>query len=196
MKAGPDTLRQVAALHAAAIDRGFLSSLGPRFLVELYRAIDAAPGAFLLVEEREGRVAGFIAGSSDLAAVRRRLLRRPIALFAALAPVVVQWRKLSGMLEALRADDVASAGLPKAELLSLAVAPGYRGQGVADALYARLMHAFAALGVTSFRIMVGAELAPAHRFYRRMGAVPRGTTEVHRGQGSIVYVHDTGEETE
>jgi GNAT superfamily N-acetyltransferase len=194
VKAGPDILRQVATLHAAAIDRGFLSSLGTRFLVELYRAIDAAPGAFLLVEERDGRVAGFIAGASDPGTVRRCLLRRPLALFASLAPVLVQPRKLAGVLEALRAD-AAPGGLPKPELLSLAVDRGYRGQGVADALYARLVQAFSGLGVKSFRIVVGSGLGPAHRFYRRMGAVPRGTTEVHRGQGSIVYVHDTGENT-
>lgn len=193
MTAGPDTLRQVALLHAEAIDQGFLSSLGPRFLYELYRAIDAAPDAFLLVEERDGRVAGFIAGSSDLAAVRRRLLRRPLALLAALAPVLLQPRKLAGVLEALRAG-ASPAGLPRAELLSLAVARGYRGSGVADALYARLVTAFSRMGVPSFRIMVGAGLGAAHRFYRRMGAVPRGTIEVHRGQGSIIYVHDKEEE--
>jgi ribosomal protein S18 acetylase RimI-like enzyme len=189
MKADAGTLREVALLHAAAIDRGFLSSLGPRFLEEMYRAIDAAPESFLLVEQRDGRVAGFIAGSRDLARVRKGLLRRPLHLAAAMAPVLLRPRKLIGAIEALRAGTSPPPGLPPAELLSLAVNHRYRGRGLAESLYRRLERKFASMGVPAFRIVVGADLAPAHRFYRKMGAVARASMEVHSGSSSTVYVH-------
>jgi ribosomal protein S18 acetylase RimI-like enzyme len=79
-------------------------------------------------------------------------------------------------------------GWPAAELLSIAVAQDARGQGIADSLYARLIEAFRNAGVAEFRIVVGNALAPAHRFYRRMGAVEAGKIEVHAGDESTVYV--------
>ena len=75
-----------------------------------------------------------------------------------------------------------------AELLSIAVGPAQRGQGHAGALYAALKVFFASRGVESFRIVVGAPLAPAHRFYPRMGAVPTAEIAVHQGVSSTVYV--------
>ena len=44
-----------------------------------------------------------------------------------------------------------------------------------------------------FKIIVGAPLAPAHRFYRRMGAVPVAEMEVHGGAASTVYLQRVGD---
>ena len=76
--------------------------------------------------------------------------------------------------------------LPAAELLSIAVDPAYRGRGIAEDLYAGLKLFFATCGLGEFKIIVGAPLATAHRFYRRMGAVPVAEIEVHRGAASTV----------
>lgn len=182
--------RQVAALHAANIDRGFLSSLGQAFLVLVYRAIDEAPDSVLIVEERGERVLGFVAGSAGMGAIYRRLLRNPVALAFALAPSLVRPARLRRIFEILRygRGDTYDAHWPATELLSIAVAPEARGQGIADLLYRRLVAHFRSSGVGSFRIVVGDALAPAHRFYQRMGAVPSGRIEVHVGEGSRVYV--------
>ena len=48
------TYRQVAALHAASIDQGFLATLGLPFLALMYRAIDEATDSVLMIEEKEG----------------------------------------------------------------------------------------------------------------------------------------------
>lgn len=190
------TLEQVAELHAASIDRGFLATLGTRFLRLMYQSIDESPGGVLEVEQRNGRVVGFIAGSDGMKPVLRALLRHPLALAAALAPVLVRPRTVAGILEVLRAGS-ATLGeahgppLPRAELLSLAVDARYRGQGIADALYHTLQARLHAKGVASFRIIVGDALLPARRFYQRMGARPAARTEVHHGAGSTIYVHET-----
>ena len=186
---------QVAALHADNIAQGFLSTLGVGFLALLYRAIDEAPGSVLLVESRGGRAVGFIAGTTSLPAVYRRMLRRPFALARVLLPVMFRPRTLRRIAEILRYGRKGGApvGAPAdAELLSLAVAPAYRGRaggGVAEQLYARLVDHFQHAGQAEMRIVVGQSLASAQRFYRRMGAEPVGPVEVHPGEQSILFRH-------
>ena len=188
---GPSIYRQVAELHASAIDQGFLSQLGPRFLELLYEAIDASDSSVLLVETRNGRLCGFASGGTGIGPVYRRLLRRLPALIAALWPVMFSPRKLRRIAELLRhSRQPCPAGLPQAELYSIAVAPAFRGSGVAERLYTALRQAFAEREVAAFRIVVGDSLAPARAFYLRMGAVPRTTVQVHQGAASTVFVDE------
>ncbi len=183
------TLRAVARLHASCISQGFLSSLGTRFLTVLYRAIDRSEAAVLIVETDESGVVGFVAGGGGMGPIYRQMLLDFPALIAALAPVIVRPRKLMGMIEVMRrggADQ--GAGLPEHELFSIAVAPAKRGSGVAARLYQALCAHFRKQGVDAFRIVVGDSLAPAHRFYKRMGAVAASSTSLHDGATSTVYV--------
>jgi ribosomal protein S18 acetylase RimI-like enzyme len=186
-----DRYRQVAALHARCLDRSFLATLGEGFLARMYRAIDEAPGAIFLTEERGGRVVGFITGGTGMGPIYRRMMRRPVGLGMALMPAFLSPSRLRRIVEILRYSNQSGlpAGTPDAELLSLAVAPEWRGRAIADALYDRLLQGFQQQGVVAFRIIVGAALAPAHRFYQRMGAQPVGDLEVHAGESSTVYVH-------
>ncbi|MEG2940922.1 MAG: GNAT family N-acetyltransferase [Thermomonas sp.] len=182
--------RQVAALHAANIDQGFLATLGEPFLALMYRAIDEAPGSVLFVEEEDSRVRGFISGGTGMGRIYRCMLRRPVALCVALMPSVTRPSRIGRILDILRYGRQKPAGrLPNAELLSLAIAPEARGSGMAERLYGRLALHFRSAGETAFKITVGDALVPAHRFYTRMGALPTRRTEVHRGQGSTLYVH-------
>jgi ribosomal protein S18 acetylase RimI-like enzyme len=187
--------RAVADLHMQNIDQGFLSTLGPGFLSLLYRAIDESPESALIVAYEEGAVCGFIAGTVNLKKVYRGLLHRWPALVVALAPSLVIPSRLWRIVEILRYSRGAGAdavSLPEAELLSLAVSPSCRGRGHAEALYAGLVRFFADRDQAGFRIVVGAELARAHRFYRRMGAEPEAEIAVHRGPASTVYVQSCG----
>ena len=188
-----DRYRQVAALHAACIDQGFLATLGQPFLGLMYRAIDEAPGSVLIVDEAEGRVRGFVSGAAGMGAIYRRMLTHPVRLALALLPSLFRPSRLRRILEILRYGGGPGAQpLPAAELLSIAVDPVWRGKGVAESLYRSLDAHWAGRGVPAFRITVGDALAPAHSFYRRMGAVPVARVEVHAGEGSVVYVQQTG----
>jgi GNAT superfamily N-acetyltransferase len=182
--------RQVAVLHAASIDQGFLATLGVPFLALMYRAIDEAAGSVLLVEEQNGRVIGFVSGGTGMGAIYRRMLRRPFALGLALMPSVVRPARIRRILDVLRYGRRESVErLPRAELLSIAVVRESRGTGAAGRLYLRLAMHFRQIGEDAFKITVGDALAPAHAFYKKMGAVPAARVEVHEGRGSIVYVH-------
>jgi ribosomal protein S18 acetylase RimI-like enzyme len=117
-------------------------------------------------------------------------------LSLSLAPSLLIPRRLLRIIEILRySRGSAEEGptLPAAELLSIAVDPALRGRGHADGLYRQLTAFFADQGLTEYKIVVGAALAPAHRFYRRMGAEPVAEIEVHQGARSVVYVQQCRE---
>ncbi len=125
--------------------------------------------------------------------IYRQLLLKPLHLFVALVPSLFRPRRIKRIYEILRysgrAQHGPSAALPAFELLSIVVAPAARGTGCADRLYQRLVEYCAQQSLAGFKIVVGDALAPAHRFYQRMGAIPAGRIEVHAGEGSVVYVH-------
>lgn len=180
---------QVGELHAAAIEQGFLSQLGPRFLSLLYEAIDQSSSAVLIVESRNGRVCGFVSGGTGLGPVYRLLLKRLPSLIAVLWPVLFSPRKLRRIAEVvLHTRKEPAANLPNAELYSIAVSSEFRGTGIAEELYRSLRSAFAERSITEFKIVVGDTLAPAQAFYRKMGAERVASLQVHDGLGSTVFV--------
>ena len=184
--------RRVAELHIANINQGFLATLGVGFLAQMYRAIDEGQGSALLVAKEGDHIIGFVAAGCGMRPIYLRMLWRWPQLFAALLPALLSPRRVWRILEILRYSSNGSArgasALPEAELLSIAVDAGVRGQGHADALYRSLCARLTSHDVLAFKIVVGAALAPAHRFYLRMGAEPVARTEVHRGEISTVYV--------
>lgn len=194
--ASSDRYRQVAALHAANINQGFLSTLGVPFLALMYEAIDLAEDSVLLTEEQDGRVLGFVSGGVGMGPIYLRMLRSPLRLTCALLPSLLRPRRVMRILDILRYSQTQGngAGWPKPELLSIAVESTARGTGVAQRLYRRLCSHFRERGIPAFRIIVGDSLAPAHRYYMRMGAKAVGHIEVHAGERSTVYVQAVGRE--
>jgi GNAT superfamily N-acetyltransferase len=125
---------------------------------------------------------------------RQMLLAFPRLLYALLPSFVSpfkMFRMLEILLHARRSE--AAVGWPSYELLSIAVDPSSRGRGVSDRLYMGLVDHCRSSGIASFRIVVGAGLDSAHRFYSRMGAEVVGNVQVHGGQDSLVYVQITAE---
>lgn len=186
------TYREVARIHAACINMGFLLTLGERFLSLLYEAIDADPSSVLFVEIAEGEVVGFVAGGSGMGPIYRQMLKRWPRLIWSLFPALMNPMKLKRIIEIVwfSRRQKSLPGSTKAELFSIAVQEKARGRGVAERLYQSLMQWFAQQGEASFCIVVGASLATAHRFYLKMGAVPIAEISVHQGQVSTLYRHD------
>jgi ribosomal protein S18 acetylase RimI-like enzyme len=182
--------RRVAELHVANINQGFLGTLGLAFVSLMYQAIDEGENSVLIVAERSGQIVGFVSGAMGMRPVYKGMLRHWFRLGAALLPSSVRPRRVKRILEILRYSSNAkdSSHLPKAELLSVAVDPRFRGQQIAELLFKQLCDFFQAGRVSEFKIVVGENLGPAHKFYRRMGATPVDDVEVHQGASSTVYV--------
>lgn len=185
----PFVYRQIAELHATAIDQGFLSQLGPRFLTLLYEAIDQSPTSILIVEMEGEYVKGFVSGGTGLAPIFRHLLGRLPALVMALWPVALSPRELFRIAEILMYNfQTKEDTFPKVELYSIAVSPQFRGSGTAVRLYNSLREALAKRGLSEFKIIVGETLLPAQAFYTKMGAVPVGKVTLHGSATSTVFV--------
>lgn len=190
-------LAAIAQLHCQALRYGFLSRVGERFLALLYSTIRDIPDATLIAAVKGDRVVGFVSGAVCTGRLYRIFLRRHLVRGGLmLLPHMISPARLCRLLETLtypfrRRDPVdQEEPLPAAELLSIAVAEDQRGTGVAAELYGLLCQEFGRRRVGAFRIVVGAGLAPARRFYAKMGAREVKAIAVHRGEESVVLVHD------
>jgi GNAT superfamily N-acetyltransferase len=180
---------EVAKMHIEGIHKGFLSTLGVQFLTLMYRSIDEAETAVLIVEKENDVIVGFVSGGMGMGAIYKAMLRRFPTLFTALVPALVNPKKVWRIFEVIRhKSNTASNDLPEWELLSICVSPDMRGSGVAQNLYTALETDLKTRGATKFQIVVGEQLAPAHKFYKKMGATPHTEIAIHKGAKSVVYV--------
>jgi ribosomal protein S18 acetylase RimI-like enzyme len=173
-----------ARLHAEAITEGFLSSLGPRFLTLLYRRMVRDPRSFLLVAEEDGEVVGHAAAAEDVGRLYRQFLVRDgvVAGTVAAPRLLRRWR---AALETLRYPS-GHGELPRAEVLAVAVAPGFRGQGVGRALVCAVNEELTRRGVAGARVVCAAANTAALRLYRSSGFRPASQIRVHAGTTSEV----------
>ena len=186
--AGLDDIDAVLALHLSGLPGSFLSLLGPRFLRLLYRRLLHSPRAVLLVAAQQQHVIGFVAGTEDTGELYRDFIRRDgwRALVAAAPRALRHGRRIAETLSYSRRAAAAEATLPRAELLSLAVAHEARRQGAGSALVRELQAEMDRRGVTALRVVVAAENATAIHAYRGCGFTDAGLLYVHRGEPSQV----------
>lgn len=178
----------LARMHMDGISTGFLPQLGHRFMTRLYRALLAWPGAVIQVADAGGPV-GFVAGVEDTDAFYSAFYRRHGggAVMDAL-PSLVRPSVLRRAWETARYshNHTSGATAAKAELLSMAVAPTHRRQGLGRRLGEEFLHEMADRGAAPVRVVVGAENEAAAAAYRKMGFVDAGAMEVHPGERSLV----------
>jgi glycosyltransferase involved in cell wall biosynthesis/ribosomal protein S18 acetylase RimI-like enzyme len=181
----------MARLHADGMPEAFLPTLGPRFLARLYRALAADPDAVALVAEGVDGVVGFAAGVPSVGGFYRRFARGhgPAAALAA-APRLVRPSVARRLLETVRypAAGNGNGPLPDAELLSIAVAPGWRAGGTGRALADGVLDGLAGRGVDDIKVVVGAANQGANRFYAKVGFREAGQLTVHQGTPSNVWI--------
>ena len=183
--------RAMGRLHADGMPDAFLPTLGPRFLARLYRALAADPDAVALVAEGVDGVVGFAAGVPSVGGFYRRFARGhgPAAALAA-APRLVRPSVARRLLETVRypATGNGDGPMPDAELLSIAVAPGWRAGGTGRALADGVLEGLGARGAGQVKVVVGAANGGANRFYERVGFQPAGQLSVHQGTPSNVWI--------
>jgi len=173
-----------AALHAAEISEGFLPTLGPVFLRRLYRRIVRSEGSFLLVSSDELGLVGMASATEDVGGLYRAFLVKdgPAAAVAAAPRLLRSWRKV---IETLHYP-AAERALPSAELLSVAVAPRGRGQGLGAELVAGVNEELRRRGVDDAKVVAAADNKAALRLYEAAGYRRTATIEVHGGAPSEV----------
>lgn len=183
-----DDAAQVAALHADTITEGFLTRLGRRFLRQLYLGIARDPQSAVFVAEQDGSVAGFCAYSRDVSAMYRRVLGTCWARLAwAALPAALSPRVLREVFETLRYPrKQAALRLPRPEILSIGVSSAARGGGVGRRLVEAAVDRARADSEQQLKVLAGAKLEAANRFYQRCG-FECVTTLVQHGEPLNVY---------
>lgn len=178
-----DDAADVAALHATQIGEGFLSFLGPNFLRRLYRRIPLVPGSFLFVVEDAGATVGFLAGSTDVAALYRAFLWRDgaAAAFASIGRLLRSWARV---METLR-HGTAGTG-EGAELLAIAVHPSARGRGAGMLLVEAFLAEVVRRSQRAAHVVVAADNDAAVALYGRAGFQTVEQFELHRGTESLL----------
>ena len=156
-------------------------------------------GTIVHVHYQSGRLLGFVSGGEGQKLIYLKLLTNPFRLLWSLRAIALSGRKAFGIFEVLRYSlssgfqaggrDVGTE-LPRAELFTIAVTKDARGSGVAQSLYGSLVASFENRGNRKFKILVGAELGQAQKFYDRCGAQKVAETRVHSDKRSLLYVQD------
>jgi ribosomal protein S18 acetylase RimI-like enzyme len=161
----------VVMLHQREINYGFSSYLGRNFLKYLYKTFIRCEYGFALVAaDRNGQVTGFIAAATNLSKFYKRFLRKYslIAGFLVL-PKLFRWKAIKSLYQdLLYPSEEAQHDLPKAEIVSVAVSPNARGQGIGSLLTKTAFEEFRKRGVHKIKVLVGDRLQ-ANEFYRKMG---------------------------
>lgn len=164
-----------AELVATAIPNYLVSQLGPRFGAVYYRHLAAHPDACCLAAYDEtGTLAGCILGTLDRSATRRLTLPVIARLLLAanirlLSPAFLGWLA-RGVGRTLQAKTIRRQ-FPAAELAIIAVAPEFRGEGLALQLIDEMETFFRERGLRKpYLILTEKENLGSNRFYEKIGA--------------------------
>ena len=160
--------KTAAGLHQAGIDTGFLSSLGRRFLIQLYKAIPSCPAGFGYVwEQSDGTILGFITCAESTGLVyKQALLRRGLLMAIPLARFLFRPSVIRRMVQTLRYPTKVGSELPTAEILSIVVSANARGKGIGKKLMESALEEFQHRGIWRVKLAVGANNELANAFYK------------------------------
>jgi ribosomal protein S18 acetylase RimI-like enzyme len=161
----------VVDVHLASFMGFFLASLGARFLRELYKSILMDEAHIAFVCANEGKVLGFVAGTTYPVGFYSRALERNWRgfAFASIVPILENpmmairlWRRLIAK-RGTRFDS------GDALLMSVAVSPNQQGNGIGRQLVSKFLEEANSRGCVSVFLTTDAlENDSVNRFYRSM----------------------------
>jgi len=180
--------RPIAKLHIEGINEGLISSLGIDFLTALYEAIAESEFGFGFVARENGMIVGFLALTTNLGKLYKSIVLKNGLRFAfMLAGKMFSFRMLKKAFETLfYPSRVKKMSLPPAELLSVVTAQEQRGRGLAARLLERAFEECADRGIQEIKVLVGAGMEPANRWYVNRGFKLQGQIDSH-GNISNIY---------
>ncbi len=186
----------VAGLHRSAINTGFLSALGERFTERMYRAILSCPVAFGLgVKDEAGRLLGFIMCAEDIRKTYRySILLHGLSMALPLLRHACRFTIVRRLWETFRYPSAVGESLPRAEVLSIAVSPLLRSNGMGQMLLDAALNELWSKGIERVKVAVGAANTGANRFYERCG-FRLALTRRHHGEPMNIYAIDLAGET-
>ena len=187
-----EDLDQIVLLHQQYLRSGFITSLGRRFLLILYKHILESDSSFCVVAKKKNRVIGFVTGTENVSDLYREFLKKKFLVSClVLLPQILNPKIFRGIFETFTypRKRPPSINFPKAELLTIVVSEEFQGMGVSHLLFEALKEEFKRRNINEFKVTVGSGLKRAIRFYEKMGCEKKGEIEIHRGEISYIYVY-------
>ena len=175
----PRHAQDVARLHIQGIKTGFLSKLGNRFLMRLYRDMARTPGSVVLVARNEkNSIIGFAAGTVDTGKMYKRILLRRGWLYCIMLlprardPDVLK-KIIETMLYSVKLpfkQNASNIVMPvRAELLSIVVDENNRGKNIGRQLVSALETFFRDHAVGVYKVVTLSTDNSANAFYGHCG---------------------------
>lgn len=195
-----DEIRQAVRIQIQELPQGFLSSLGEKPLELIFTHVASSPRGILVlaIESEQGQVVGYVFGATNTGHLYKEfLLKRTLLAVVYFLPKLLSWQRIKKAFETLlypAKKQPKQTGVPKPELLDLAVTHAYHGTGVAHQLFEEFVNQCRNRGITVFGIPTSEGLERAHKFYEKMGAHRVDAIEVHGGQQTYIYQYDILEE--
>jgi ribosomal protein S18 acetylase RimI-like enzyme len=188
----PAHAEQIAELHIESISTGFISSLGIDFVTFLYQAIARSKSSFGFVAEKDGKVLGFVAFTTNLNKLYKSVILKKGLLFTLLlAGRMVSFERVKRAFETLfYPGRIKKMNLPAAELLSIAVTRQERGKGLASQLIKKGFQHCQKEGIDKVKVLIAADNKPGNKLYLKFGFELVGQI-VNHGVVSNIYVAQT-----
>ncbi len=177
----PTHASAVAAIHLASQEGTFLTSLGQEFLTLLYSQISQSVYGISYVALCNSAVIGFIVGATQTDALFKEVIvKRPLRFSwlitkQALFRPAVFWQAL----KTLTYPKHITVGEPSAELLALAIEPGWRNQKIGQVLCQQLAQDIKNLNLNLLCVTVDGQNKGALRFYKRNGFIHASDFEMY-----------------
>lgn len=180
-----DDAKEIVKIHKQEIAGGFLSSLPAKFLEKLYTCV--IENDFCVVAEDNGKVAGFIAGTSDIKKLYSNFIKKYffVSVFL-LLPRIFDIKKIFETLFYPKKEN----NLPQAELLTIAVKKEFQKQGLAGQMLELFVKEAGKRGLKNFKVLVGSSLLSAIKFYEKNGFKLQKEVQVHGKEKSLIYIYD------
>lgn len=180
---------RVAELHQAAMGNSLWAKLGHRFLTELYRGLVDNPRFIAFVYVEDGRVGGFIAGSTDAEKMMSEVFRgRWMVLGLASLPNSLKPRVLRHLVHTARYFNASGAEI-RAESLFCSFEPNLRGKRVSGHINKVLFDDLLARGHKAVKITTETDNEGANRQLQSWGFEDKGRFSFY-GKDMVVYVLD------
>ncbi len=173
-KATVSDLENTVSVHVASFSGFFLTSLGRKFLFEVYRGFLESDSGIYLISALDGSQIGFVVGTMDPGGHFKQLLyRRWYRFILAGLPALLRHPIMVGrkFLGAVLYRGEKPAGIENSVLLSsLAVSPATNGKGVGRALVESFCKEAESRGASSVYLLTDRDdNEPVNQFYGKCG---------------------------
>jgi len=169
----------VAKIYIEAIDTGFISNLGLKFVSRLHKEIAKSDTGFGYVWVENGKVMGFITGCTDILKLYKSIIKKWIYFLFPLLKHITEFLTIKKMLQTMFYPAKVKDTYGKAEILAVGLKEEYEGKGIGLELMGRILEEFKKRGIKRVKVLAYDKNVVANNYYVKAGFEPAGKIKHH-----------------